>query len=77
MKWASEISQKHEQIDKMLNTVANEVFERSDKSPTAICDQIAVIFDISGCTVYNLVLGKCKSDGFLKEAVLDEFKKLL
>jgi len=67
--------ERHKQIDKELMDVSKKVFRKSDLSASAICGKIAVNFDVTPQTVFNYATGSGK-DGYLKDGILEAFKKL-
>lgn len=67
--------ERHKLVDKELVSLSNKVFKKSDLSAAAICNKIAVNFDVTSQTVFNYATGSGK-DGYLKDAILQEFKKL-
>lgn len=65
---------RHKIIDKEIKVEVKRVFKKGVK-PYVICAKIAKGKKITSQTVHNYAMGKGK-DGFLKEDILLEFKKL-
>lgn len=65
---------KHADTDKVLKQVAAEKVK--GKLAGAVYALVGYNLNITGQSVYNYICGKGRKDGYLKEAILDEFKKL-
>lgn len=65
---------KHKKYDKLLKETGDKVFE--GKSAMVVCYAVGAKLGVTGQTVYNYYLGDGRKDGFLKEAILEEFQKL-
>lgn len=65
---------RHKEIDKELGLVSRKVLSKA-KSHFSIANKIAAKYDKSWQTILNYANGQ-GSDGFLKEALLEDFKKL-
>lgn len=65
---------KHSDTDKQLKSIAAE--KTKNKLAGAVYALVGYNLNITGQSVYNYVTGRGRKDGFLKEAILEEFKKL-
>lgn len=65
---------RHKEIDKELGMVSRKVLGKA-KSHFSIANKIAGKYGKSWQTILNYANGE-GSDGYLKEAILEEFKKL-
>ncbi len=72
---AKKLKKRHKVTDALLNKISNKVFDSSDKPAYLICKEIGEKFGIVSATVSTYCAGRGK-DGYLKEAILEEFKKL-
>lgn len=64
---------KHSRTDAKLNFIVTKIWA---KEPSYIsCNKVAKKVGVVGATVYNYCTGRGK-DGFLKEIILEELKKL-
>jgi len=72
---AEKLKKRHKFTDALLNKISNKVFDKLDKPPYLICKEIGEKFGIVSATVSSYCAGRGK-DGYLKESILEEFKKL-
>lgn len=69
----STFKERHTDIDKILKQEAQRVLDKSHLSQSVIFARIGSNLEITGQTVINYVNGEGK-DGYLKDAILKEFK---
>jgi len=65
---------RHKKLDKQLDELGKKAFK--GKSAMVICYAVGAELGVTGQTVYNYYLGMGRKDGFLKEAIVELFKKL-
>ena len=66
------LKQRHLRTDKRLNRVAKKII--NGPNPRQAVKPLAEKFNVSGQTILNYLYGM-GSDGFLKEALIDELQK--
>lgn len=73
MELTIDIKERHKEAHKKLTRIANPVIARKGLKHT--CTHVGDRLDISFQTVINYLSGRCK-DGFLTEAITNEFQNL-